>query len=184
MKKRANAGFSLAETLLAIMILLLVSVIVATGVPAATSAFERVIIGSNAKVLLSTAISSLRDEIATARTVEVKDNVITYFSSNNGATSRIFVNDNKDIILDEYIDSELQAAKDAKHITSMERLLVSAKAATRGLFVTYETATAAGNAVVINNLKVRRRINETVSDPFAQVEELKIRIIKPIPTGS
>jgi len=50
MKMKSQAGFSLAETLVAILILLLVSVIVANGVPVAQNAYEKVVVGANAKV--------------------------------------------------------------------------------------------------------------------------------------
>ena len=54
-KLRSNKGFTLAETLLAVLILLLVSTIVATGIPAARNAYEKVVEASNAQAVLATA---------------------------------------------------------------------------------------------------------------------------------
>ena len=55
-KLKDSRGFSLAETLLAVLILLLVSVVVATGMPAVTNAYNKVVLGANAKTMLSTAV--------------------------------------------------------------------------------------------------------------------------------
>ena len=96
-KLRARGGFTLAETLLAVLILLLVSVIVATGMPAATNAYNKVILGANAKTMLSTAVTALHDEIGTAWRVEPgkKNNgtddptKLSYFNASTGAKSTI-----------------------------------------------------------------------------------------------
>ena len=55
-RKLHTQGFTLAETLLAVLILLLVGVIMTTGIPAAKNAYEKVVVASNAEVLLSTTI--------------------------------------------------------------------------------------------------------------------------------
>ena len=56
-KLHSSKAFTLAETLLAVLILLMVSTIVATGIPVARNAYEKVVLASNAEVLLSTTIS-------------------------------------------------------------------------------------------------------------------------------
>ena len=61
-KHHAIHGFTLAETLLAVLILLMVSSIVAAGIPSARRAYEKVVLASNAEVLLSTTITTLRHE--------------------------------------------------------------------------------------------------------------------------
>ena len=90
-KLKNRSGFSLAETLVAIIILLLVSAIVAEGVPVAQNAYDKVVVAANAKVMLSTAITALRNELATAQRITVKDNVITYYSTDRGAMSKIYL---------------------------------------------------------------------------------------------
>ena len=50
MKRIKNqSGFTLAETLLTVLILLLVSGIVATGMPAVQTAYEKIVISANAQ---------------------------------------------------------------------------------------------------------------------------------------
>ena len=57
-KLKGKSGFTLAETLLAVLILLLVSTIVANGIPVARNVYNNVIIGANAQMLLSTAVTA------------------------------------------------------------------------------------------------------------------------------
>ena len=84
---------TLAESLVAIIILLLVSTIVMRGVPAAKSAYEKVVVGANARVMLTTAISALRNELSTAQRIENSSDKksITYYSADRGATSKIYL---------------------------------------------------------------------------------------------
>ena len=87
-------GFSLAETLLAVLILLMVSSIVAAGIPSARNAYEKVVLTANADVLLSTTMTTLRNELGTATDIDIKtteagDDEITYFNSTRGSASRI-----------------------------------------------------------------------------------------------
>ena len=60
-KLNQQNGFSLAEMLVAILILLMVSSVVAGGVPAASNAYSKAVDAANAQVLLSTAATALRD---------------------------------------------------------------------------------------------------------------------------
>ena len=54
-------GFSLAETLMAVLILLMVTSVVATGIPAAANAYFKAVDASHAQVLLSTTMISLSE---------------------------------------------------------------------------------------------------------------------------
>jgi len=91
-KIKSQSGFSLAETLVATIILLLVSGIVAEGIPVAKNAYEKVVVAANAKVMLTTAVSALRNELSIAQRIVVNDTdkSITYYSADRGATSRIY----------------------------------------------------------------------------------------------
>lgn len=85
-------GFTLAETLLALLILMMVSTIVATGIPVAKNAYEKVVIASNAEVLLSTAVSTLRNELGTAKDVNISGSgsAITYYNAVRESRSKIY----------------------------------------------------------------------------------------------
>ena len=143
-KKRADAGFTLAETLLAVLILLMVSVIVANGVPVAKNAYERVVIASNAEILLSTTMSTLRNELGLADDVKVKDGVITYYNQTLGVTSKICRN--SDLGTEKIInhpDGAIMYQRYAKTDLSYGGgdivRLVSKEASTHDLYVTYDS---------------------------------------------
>ena len=95
-KIKTQSGFTLAETLLAVLILLLVSGIVVTGLPVVRNVYEKVVLGANAQVMLSTAITALKSELGTAWDVEcAKDHSITYYSAKTGNRSQISIKDSK-----------------------------------------------------------------------------------------
>ena len=179
-KRRGQSGFTLAETLLAVLILLLVSSIVAAGIPSAQKAYNDVVLGANAQVLLSTAATALRDELGTAWNVECKDNVLTYNSADTGAKSRIFLQDDM-IMLQEYVSiAGFNDDEGEKSWLSADgRPLVSVKAATENLKVSYESVTYAGGVVTFTGLAVKggKKKNE-----MAKLSTLTIRVISPVPT--
>ncbi len=70
--QRRRAGFTLAETLMTTLILLMVTAIVAAGIPAAVNAYDKVLDAANAQILLSSAISRLEEELSTAVEVWTK----------------------------------------------------------------------------------------------------------------
>lgn len=107
-KLNNRKGFSLAETLLAVLILLLVSLIVANGMPAATNAYNKIVLGANARTMLSTAINALHDELGTAWQVEkptdqTDTTSITYFNASTGAKSEISLDDSGKIQVQDYV---------------------------------------------------------------------------------
>ncbi len=108
-KLKSRAGFTLAETLLAVAILMLVSVIVATGIPVARNAYEKVVLSSNAETMLTTAISSLRNELGTAWKVESVTGGVSYFSAATGTRSKLYLSDGT-IKLLEYAEATAQDA--------------------------------------------------------------------------
>ena len=83
-KLNKRKGFSLTELLAAVLILGMVSSVVAGGIPVAKDAYEKVTLSANAQVMLSTAISALRNELCTASEVKAVDsgNKLKFFSGN------------------------------------------------------------------------------------------------------
>ena len=87
-----SRGFTLAELLMVILILLLVSTVVAAGVPAAVNAYQKVVDSANAQLLLSTTVSSLRRELSLAGEVGTDDsNRVEYYI--NGQGQKLTVSD-------------------------------------------------------------------------------------------
>ena len=94
--RRAAAGFSLAETLMAVLILLMVSAVVAAGMPMAKNAYDKAIDAANAHTLLSTTVTMLRSELGDATYIsgggvngEGKSVPIVYRSSRTGVRTTL-----------------------------------------------------------------------------------------------
>ena len=110
-KLNSQAAFTLAETLITVLILLMVSAVVAGGVPAAANAYAKAVDAANAHVLLSTTVDALRSELSTAWDVEnlksdeAGEKGITYYSSATGSQAKIYISDSDGkIMLQEYVD--------------------------------------------------------------------------------
>ena len=161
-KARDRKGFTLAEVLMAVLILLLVTAVVAGGLPAATNAYGKVVDASNAQVLLSTTVTRLRDELRTATGVSVSGTTIAYTGA-QGVSSTLSLGEQgglSGILLTENGDTG--------------RMLVSREAAGKNLSVAYGGVSynAADGTVTITNLKVSKGSQELASVPV-----LKIRVL-------
>ena len=191
-KKLGNKkGFTLAETLLALLILLLVSIIVATGIPAARNAYEKVVMGSNAQVLLSTAVNELRGELGTAtdvEIVEVKGQIgVSYISPATGVLTRIYTGTDPErdsvtntILVTEY--TEFVKDNEGKTAEGATKALVSAAASTKDMYVTFNNVTYEGGIVSFSGLEVRRTSNNDVLATLKKSEDgsvlpLEIRVL-------
>lgn len=166
MKRLKNqSGFTLAETLLAVLILLLVSVIVATGMPAARNAYNKVILGANAQAMLSNAVTSLRDELGTAWKVECKDaTTLEYFDANTGAKARICKDgENSPILIKNYISLKEDLIHDNAEDKTNERHLVPDS--NTGMYVTFEGFTLDNDnfIVTVNGLKVCKQNSDNTT---------------------
>lgn len=106
LKKKRLSGFSLAETLMAVLILLLVASVIAAGIPAAANAYTNAVDGANAQAILSTTVNALRNELSTAREVEINPPMqpagIYYYSSRTGSKTRLYLDSNT-IKIQDYI---------------------------------------------------------------------------------
>lgn len=173
-----RAGFTLAEILMVVLILLMVSTVLAVGIPAAVNAYNKVVDAANAQVVISTAMTSLRDrlgmateiveptESATATTISYIDNV--------GSESQIFLktDENKTIYVKDYVNLNLDSTAYPAYP------LVSDSGSSKKLFVTYESVSfdKGKGIVTFNNIEVKKK-----SDPdgsaLAEVPAFKVRVL-------
>ena len=196
-KLRSQNGFTLAETLLAVLILLLVSVIVATGMPAAKNAYEKVVVASNAQALLSTAATSLRNELGTAWNVRIDENTtktkagtagtsVTYNSANTGGLSKIDKDADTGITLQEYKQVSVFNVADGNFLNNnadsslsetQSRSLISEKTGSGDssgkLKVSYESVSYKDNCVVFSKLSA----GTDAYPNLAVIETLTIQVI-------
>ena len=171
-KKRVSSkkGFTLAETLVAILILLMVTAIVAAGIPVAANAYEKVVLAGNAQTLLSTTMTRLRDELGTATNITVtKDNNDRYiidYTGDTGRNSRIeFSSENgSENPIGIYLTENAGATNSYKH------LLVTEQAATKSLYATYGSVTYSNGILTVNDLQVKTIKDNKVITETAKVE--------------
>lgn len=159
-RKLKNAlGFSLAETFLAVMILLMVSTIVASGVPVAADVYKKVVETANAQLLLSTTMTILRDELGTATILATGDadgtEWIDYLVE--GGRLRI-VTDEEGI--------KKQAGENSV-------LLVSNGAANKNLHASYESVSFSDGVVIFKNIEAKNERGATLSS----IDEYKIKVL-------
>lgn len=177
-KLKGKSGFTLAETLLAVLIMLLVSAIMANGIPVVKNVYNNVIVGSNAQVLLSTAVIALRNELGTAQNIDVSGTTITYFNATSQSYSKISLSasDPKSIKVDPYISF---ADKSTPVTGSKQRDLVSNAASNKDLYVTYESVAydrdKEPDMIVFKKIEIKR-INDNAA-VLASLDELKIRLV-------
>lgn len=172
----SNRGFTLAETLLAVLILLLVSTIVATGIPAARNAYEKVVLASNAEVLLSTSISSLRNELGTAKILSTDSNnkYIVYENNVRGVPTRVFLAPVD--LLRAGSPNTIWIKPEVGTLTpNTEPIrLVSKEASTGDLYVTYEKVVFSNGIVTFTNLGVKR---ESSNEWLTKRDSFSVRIL-------
>ena len=189
-KLNQQNGFSLAEMLVAVLILLMVSAVVAGGIPAASNAYSKAVDAANAQVLLSTAATALRDELGTAKNVSISKNfgisddkgTVRYYSADNGNYSELSIGekDNRSVImLTSYLGETIEDAdSDASDITLgtgsniVQWELVSSAAITKKLGLTYEAVGFDNGIITFTNLQVLKN-----SNVLAEVKQLEIRVI-------
>ena len=177
-KQRLNSrgGFSLVELLLTTIILLLAASIVARGVPAANLVYRETVDKANAQVLLSTAMTVLRDDVgfATALSIENGGKQITY---QNPRTGNVTLADKMGSA-----SSEDEAA-DADSMTMAQVLMISdGMSAKQGYTLEFDTVATEGDgtvttAVVFTGLRV---VKKGYTNPLAEIGTYRIRLINPV----
>ncbi len=185
---KSRGGFTLAETLLAVLIMLLVSVVVATGMPAATNAYNKVVLGANAKVMLSTAITALHDEIGTAWRVEKipgDTTKIAYFNASTGAKSELSLDaaDHSAIQIKDYVSlgSSDLIHDDTKYKPGKAYHLLADTSS--GMYVTYTSIAYDDSTgiVTIAGLKVCKKSDDSKLVEYVgengAVKDFTIRVI-------
>ena len=177
LKKRMEnrSGFTLAEVLMAVLILAMVAGIVAAGVPAAVRAYRSVKDAGNADVLLSTTMTRLRDELGTADILSVDGTTVTYTASTGtrSVLSLVTTGTSPGIWLQEYDDVVTDPTERAKYY----RRLVSREASNGDLYVTYALNAGAwtGRTLTFSDLTVYKLTDEG-SEQLYKIDELKIRL--------
>ena len=173
---KSKSGFTMTELLMALLILLMVTAIVAAGIPVAANAYDKVVTGANAQVLLSTAMTCLRDELGTAKEINNQAGTTTAaieYISSNGSKSVLSVDSEKGIMLKEYADIYTPGASDPAD--KYTHTLVSDSAANKNLVVKYGTAVydEVNSVVKFTNIAVYKKIG---GDPIVKIDNYSVKV--------
>lgn len=172
---RNQRGFSISELLVTSAILLLVSAIMAAGVPAALRSYMRVVDASNAQLLLATTSTRLRDELGVADVntgsgPTTSTDGVTFVSMETGFTTTVKKNSDKGITLVEAASSE---------DSSVETDLVpqaSGKGAKTNLRTTFDSIEYSNGVFTVKNLRVLDGNDSEIAG--AKFDTLKIRALE------
>ncbi|MBR0417535.1 MAG: prepilin-type N-terminal cleavage/methylation domain-containing protein [Erysipelotrichaceae bacterium] len=176
-------GFSLAELLLAIAIMLLATAIVAAGIPAAANAYRKVVDVANAQLLLTTTATCLRDELDMATDVNID-------KSGNTTTIDYYDANGWYCVLESTVDGDdaqsISVTKNYGPSESETMLLVSDSAASKKFVVAFSGASKTDDVVTFNNIKVYKKNSSdtTTVIPDVELEEYKVRMIMKTAGGS
>ena len=171
-KLKRSGGFTLSETLVTVLILLMVAGVVAEGVPAAVTAFGKAIDAANAQVLISTTVNALRGELSTAKDVHLDSNSNpVYISPFTGSKTRLFRDENGVIMVQDFLKYD----ESGPQIDSViPRELVTGSTKTKNLQVTYSSAgwEVENEVLVFSDLTVTKG-TQTIAD----IDALYIRCL-------
>ena len=184
-KEKRKTGFTLAETLVAILILLMVSAIVAGALPVAGRVYTKTVGTANAQVLLSAAMAALRDELSTAADISIHGTTVEYRNAAKGCcrleiVSAPLPSDEKTEggIWITYLDDDPLTGEKRPATDRPPRPLVSSKMAITGepgsLMAIYESVEYKDGRIIFHDLKV---LIDGMETPGASHEEFTVRII-------
>ena len=182
-KERRKAGFTLAETLIAILILLMVSALVAGALPAAGRVFAKTVDTADAQVLLGATMAALRDELSTAADVSVSGTAVEYRSAVNGCCRLELVSapsgeEREGGIRIVYLAEDPLTGENRPDPDRPPRPLVSAKTGITGetgcIWAVYESVELRDSVIVFHGLKV---LVGGIEPSGASHEDFTVRII-------
>ncbi len=138
-KLEKNAGFTLAETLMTVLILLMVSSVVAGGIPSAVTAYSKAVDAANAQVLISTTVNALRSELTTAKDVHLSldGKEVIYISPDTGSKTKLFQDPDGVIMVQDFLQYDESGPQTQNGTPVQARKLVSDKTVTESLQVSY-----------------------------------------------
>lgn len=160
-KLKSRAGFTLVELMAVLLILVIATSLVAGGMPYIQKSYVREVDAANAGILLSTTMTVMRTELSTASGIEIEDSKISYISGETGTMSVIESGDTG-IMITEHLEID----------GGTQRLLISEKAASRGLHAEFGEVSYEDGIITVKDLTVYRADGSEV----AKTAEFVIRV--------
>lgn len=168
-KLKSKKAFTLSETLVAMLIMLMVSSVLVTGIPAAKNAYEKVFVKSNAEMLMSTTIYELRNQMSGARDITVtKDgngkDAVGYLNPEYNSYSKLFLGD-EGIMFQRYAYMNDEGG-DLPSVTPPEEPTTEplvTRAASDGLFVKYDSVDKEKGRITYKGLGIYKNVDDEKS---------------------
>ena len=178
---RGKGGFTLTEMLVTMLILVLASSLLATGIPVAIDTYQKTVKSANAQAALSTTAMALRRELSLASYVTVEDNKIGYVSREEGCALSIQNTTSTETcrgLQKQYYKGVLD---ETKTIGELEKdgnpvELISNATVTDELLVKYKSATKTSNsAKTSNSVKlISLYVEDRAGNRLAGVDDFEI----------
>ena len=148
-KIKNKKGFTLSELLVAIIVLSLMTVMLATGAGLAARSYRTLTDESNAQVLVSTFASMLRNELSNAKDVELSDGVYTYQKGESNSLMGMKTDSKNQVMIGEL---------------GNEKVLISNVTATNDLYVSVESIeySDAEKLFSVKGIAARRKSDDEV----------------------
>ena len=184
---KGRRGFTIGEVLVSVLILMMVFSIVAAGIPAAANAYYKVVDSANAQMLLSTTLTRLRTELSTATQVKCSGTTIEYRCA-AGSTTKLWLAGAGDaaetgadgqkrapgIWLQEYVQEYKEDPEKDYDPDKYKHLLVSQKAASGVLYMTFANAYKSDGVVIFTECKVMKAGRD---EPLASMDSFRVRVL-------
>ena len=160
---RYRKGFSLAETLVALLIVLLAASVVAAGMPAARDAYYKVQESANAQVFLSTTLTALRKELSTATNIQV-DSDKKLLKYDNPVTGESVISFDKGrFTIRTYLDLDSSVGNEARPLVpdsvKTGSLMITTPSSTDPPTITFDKGT---NSFTITKFAIESEVTRTV----------------------
>ena len=154
--KQNRKGFTLTETLMAVLILVLASVVMVTGITAAIRAYQNMVDKANAQTLLSTTMTKLRTSLTNADDITVSSDGKTLCYTDTVTRNKfVIASAEKGITLVNEISSGEAEERPEEGSADLRDTLVSQEAASRSMHVVCDFS-CTGDTVEVSNIKVLR----------------------------
>ena len=174
-----KAGFTLAETLLATLLLLIASALLVTGIPVAFRAYKTVTLTAEANVLISTTMTELKDKLAFCEDLAITGKKISFTSNNGRQYTLSYDADKAGLYLLDTTDNDYNPEKEENVYVHDSQMLVSDEAAVRELCVDYSEVKIDGNVLTFKDLNVYRKsdIEHTENNALVKIPEFDVRLL-------
>ena len=176
----SRRGFSIGEMLVAVLILVMVSAVVAAGVPVAANAYYKVVDSANAQMLLSTTLTKLRTELSTATDVSCSGTTISYRNA-VGSLSELTLEFGVTPVGGTEDQAESGIFVDRLQISSFKKQLLVSLEAASGMYLMYESVSynKTTGVIAFSKLSVMKDDKE-----LASLGDYKIRVLTNLPSPS